>query len=62
MLYHVRFVTYVFLSVRVTLANENGHLVTEDPFQDLQPYHGRSVSDGENENVFITVGCKMLLL
>ena len=49
----------MFLSMKVMLANENGHLVTEDPFQNLQLYHGRSVSDGENENVFSTVGCKM---
>lgn len=41
------------------LANENGHLETEDPFQDLHLYHGLSVSDGENEDVFSTVGCKM---
>jgi hypothetical protein len=45
--------------MRVTLANESGHLETEDPFQDLQLYDGLSVSYGENENVFGTVGCKM---
>jgi hypothetical protein len=43
----------------VMLANENAHLETEDPFQDLHLYRGLSVSDGETENVFGTEGCKM---
>ena len=50
------------LSMRVMLANENGHLETEDPFQDLHLYHGLSMSDGKTENVFSTVVCKMQLL
>jgi hypothetical protein len=41
------------------LASENGHIETEDPFQDLHLYYGVSVSDGESENVFSTVEAKM---
>lgn len=47
-LYHIRFVTYVLVEYE---SNDNGHLETKDPFQDLHLYHGVSVSDDENESV-----------